>query len=514
MPQDRSDNAASVKPIEQGMIARAILGVRHMVRDARQAWFGPLEPIKPQAQDAKGRQFDYPVGYNVNIQPRSNEPITFDMLRQLSDCYDLLRLVIETRKDQIATLEWQIKPRDPKRKSDDRCKMLQEFFTMPDREHTWNEWLRMLLEDMLVIDAACIYPRMTRGGGVHSFEIMNGATIKRVINADGRTPEAPDVAYQQVLKGIPAVDYSRDELVYKPRNLRSHRIYGMSPVEQIILTVNIALNRQLNMLSYYTDGNVPNLLIKTPKEWQPEQIASFQKIFDEMVQGKSKHRAIFIPEGTDPIDTKTGIMVSEADEWLARVTCFAFSISPLPFIKMMNRGTSDTAKETSKEEGVAPTMLWVSDTMNTLIWKYFGFTDLCFSWHEESEIDPKAQAEINNIKLRNGTLTINEARSMDGQDNVDGGDEPLIYTVSGAIPLSDAIEMSLNPPPSPFNQDNDDGEGEGEETEEQEEEEERTEKLVKKKSSKPSGAIGKSFAQGARARRDSLKGSSKNKRPY
>jgi hypothetical protein len=36
-------------------------------------------------------------------------------------------------------------------------------------------------------------------------------------------PEPPDPAYQQILKGIPAADFSAEELLYLPRNPRAHR---------------------------------------------------------------------------------------------------------------------------------------------------------------------------------------------------------------------------------------------------------------------------------------------------
>ena len=99
----------------------------------------------------------------------------------------------------------------------------------------------MLLEDLLVIDAATIYPRFTRGGSLYSLDVIDGSTITSRIGEDGRSPEPPDPAYQQVLHGVPAADFSSDELLYLPRNVRSHRLYGMSPVEQIALTINIAL---------------------------------------------------------------------------------------------------------------------------------------------------------------------------------------------------------------------------------------------------------------------------------
>jgi len=62
--------------------------------------------------------------------------------------------------------------------------------------------------------------------------VIDGATIKPLIGDDGRAPEPPDPAYQQVLHGVPAADFSADELLYLPRNARTHRLYDLSPVDQ------------------------------------------------------------------------------------------------------------------------------------------------------------------------------------------------------------------------------------------------------------------------------------------
>ena len=110
------------------------------------------------------------------------------------------------------------------------------------------------------------HERRARGG---DFGLLRGwacsgvrcdGPIKRVLDVTGRTPLPPDPAYQQILKGIPAVDYSSDDLVYMMRNPRVSRIYGYSPVEQILTTVNIALRRQMSQLEHYTSGNVPEAL--------------------------------------------------------------------------------------------------------------------------------------------------------------------------------------------------------------------------------------------------------------
>ena len=77
-----------------------------------QDWFGPLNPQRPSAPpEVAGRQLDYPSGYNLQVFPRAYETVKFNDLRALADSYDVLRLVIETRKDQMARLQWAIKPR-------------------------------------------------------------------------------------------------------------------------------------------------------------------------------------------------------------------------------------------------------------------------------------------------------------------------------------------------------------------------------------------------------------------
>ena len=79
--------------------------------DPSQDFFGPGWPLPPLAPpSAAGRQFDYPVGYNLLVTPRGDLPISFLDLRNLAQNCDLVRLVIETRKDQIAKMGWTVAP--------------------------------------------------------------------------------------------------------------------------------------------------------------------------------------------------------------------------------------------------------------------------------------------------------------------------------------------------------------------------------------------------------------------
>ena len=441
-------NPALGSQIAPSLVARVSGALRYLATGT--AWMGPLAPLPPLADkpedETRGRAFDYQVGQNLQLQPRATEGTSYAQLRALADALPVLRLVIETRKDQMAKLKWAIVPMDEEAEPDDRCAAATLAFMLPDGEHDWADWLRMLLEEALVIDAVAIYPRPNAGGGVYGFDLIDGATIKRVIDGYGRTPVAPQPAYQQILKGLPAVDYTSDELIYRMRNPRVSRLYGNSPVEQILLTVNIALRREANTLSFYTEGNTPDLLIGTPPTWTPDNIKLMQEWFDGIGSGQSKKQARFIPGGMTPFDTKSHALKDEFDEWLARIVCFAFSISPTPFVKSVNRATAETAHQQALEEGIAPLMLWVKSTIDRLL-VCMKLPDLQFKWSEEESIDPLVAAQIAQIYVAEGIVTPDEVRADLGRAPLTPEQkEELAPTPAPVAPPVDANAPPVNVP--------------------------------------------------------------------
>jgi PAS domain-containing protein len=424
----------TAKPIDASLLAR--IGQRF--RQTLDVWFGPLSPLPPVAPpQTRVRRFDYPSGTNLTGVPRAYEAVSFQQMRDLADSLDLVRVAIETRKDQVSKTPWGFRSREASKlrssvaapQSAARIAELTEFFARPDGEHDFDDWLRMIVEDLLVIDAVTLAATADERGTLWSpragtkirrFEVIDGATIKRVIDEMGRTPAAPAVAYQQILKGVPAIDFTADELVYRPRNVRAHKFYGYSPVEQIVITINLALRRQMFTLAYFTDGNVPEAICQAPQEWSTGTITEFQDWFDSVLAGNlaQRRRITFVPNtgGKDAVQfTKEPPLSNDLDEWLARVICFAFSISPQALIRQMNRATAETAKEQSEEEGIAPLLNWLASLINGLVRKYFGYDDVEFAWGERRDENKLQQAQINQIYVQAGVLTVDEVRESLGK---------------------------------------------------------------------------------------------------
>ncbi|UHC17296.1 phage portal protein [Methylobacterium currus] len=360
------------------------------------------------------------------------EPTSFEMLRRLADGFDMLRLMIETRKDQVARMDWTIRPRE-KRAADSRTQALIAWWKKPDGMNSWADWLRMVLEDVLVIDALSLSKRRDYAGNLLALEPIDGATIKPLVDDWGRIPEPmvragetewPD-AYQQILKGLPAVNYTANDLLYRPRNRRVNRVYGYNPVEQVMTTINIALRRQAGTLEYYTAGNVPDSLIGVPDTWTPDQIAAFQNHWDSLFEGNTgrRRKAKFVPGGVAKtfIQTREPELKNEVDEWLARIIAFAFSASPQPLLRPMNRASADTQKEIAEEEGLAPLLDWLKGLIDDVLADDLGAPELEFAWAEDRQLDEAKQAEILRGKASAGLRLLARAGAHHRRDRGGGG---------------------------------------------------------------------------------------------
>lgn len=411
-----------------------------------EAWqqdaFSPGEPTAPAFREAL-RLWDFPVGVNTIYEPRSDEPISFAELRALAESHDITRLAIETRKDQLEKLDWTIKPRLTHRSNVEaraRAAQIAVFWRRPDGTSPFATWLRALLEDVLVLDAPAIELRRNRGGAIIGLDIVDGATIKLLFDPTGRAPRPPAPAYEQIIQGQPWKLLTSKDLLYLPRNRRPHKAYGFSPVEQTVMTVNIALRRQMMQLQHFTIGNVPPGLLTAPEGWNAEQIRQFQEWFDSVLAGNTgaRTRLVWAPSGTAYQAFTEAPYKDEFDEWLARIVCYAFSLPPTAFMRQVNRATAETAHSAALAEGLEPLKNWVKRLIDHVIQDQMGHADLEFAWVDPKPVQPIEQARVLDTYVRRGIYTVNEARDILGFGPIAGGEQARVYGNAGPVPLAEA----------------------------------------------------------------------------
>ena len=426
--------------------------------------FSPGRPISPMAPNEPPRRYQYTAGRNMLINPDQQDAhvVTYKQMRQLANVYGILRTVIEQRKDEMKGLDWQIAIREEFADQDleSERRKAQRFFERPDGEHTFDQWLGMLLEDLFVTDTACLYKERTYRGKFTYMQVMDGTTIICLVDDSGRIPPPPEMAYQQRIWGMPRTSYMKPvrnditnayELYYRPYNTVSHSVYGFSHVESILFTINIALRKDVMSLNHFTDGNIPrgilNLADEALKTWtEPNQIVELQNHVDTLLAGNDPNRSkmVVLPgvNGVQLLDNQVpfdGVF----EEWLARVVCARFGVSPAPYTHMTNRATAETMEEARQESALIPMTQHFKAWFDEILDVDLNMPYLEFVWDKGASYD-REQADMDLEMLHNGVKTIDDLRTAQGLKPLDDGNgsHHYIWTGAGILPVEDLQDIA------------------------------------------------------------------------
>ena len=437
--------------------------------DMAAQWYSPMEPVWPFGPPYYDvpREWNFPVGYNLNFVPQRLE--LMGMLRGMRQSWGILSTIIETRKDQLLRIPWTIQVRNKPRATSKYVDEIRRFFKRPDGKLSYSQWSRKYLDDLLVLDAPTIYLSRDMGGRVKYAEILDGATIFPLIDDVGRRPDSVvDVtpegltyerrqpAYQQIIYGLPMVNLSEDEIIYGMMRPRPELpVFGYSPVEQILTEATEAIRKTFYQLEFWRAGSMPELIVTVPDNWNPRQIATFQAHFDAVLSGQLtlKSKVRFVPGGMKPFDIKNASgesLWSQRDELLVRLACYAYSVSPTPFVHQTNRATANQAQESANEEGLYPLMsYWKDDVADTIIQEKFGYDDIEFVYLPRAEPDQSKQASIHQIRIDEGLQTRNEVREELGLEPVEDGDYLTVKSGAAVVRLDQIISGEALMPGAP-----------------------------------------------------------------
>lgn len=474
--------------------------------------FTPSRPTMPQAIDPSNpngrpgpRISEYPIGWNLPSQPGQQKMVPFKTLRSLASMYDVAALCIDARKSEIAGLDWDVVPREDASQSKGQSKRvsgkltgknnglvtgadtrrkIKQFFEQPNRiaGHYMGDWLKIAVDEVLTIDALSIYEHPSwgsnggaLGGDLFALEVLDGSTIKPLLDERGTRPMPPYPAFQQYLYGIPRSEFvallmdagddpiiqalqrgfpgdgdeaafsdlSADQLAYRVFRPRSWTPYGFSNVEQIILNINMALKRQDWHLSYFTDGDIPAMLIAAPDTWNPDQIQRYEAQWHSMLAGDQgwKHRVKVIPGVQKAEPMKPVVHDMTFDEWLARITCAGFGMDPgevgLTRHGSDNEQQSAAAAARRMRFSTKPLINHFQNYFDDVISRRLGQPDFVFRFEGDELQDRLAELNIDSGLAKLGAMSLNEIRAKRGMERIDDehADKPNVYLTRDIVPV-------------------------------------------------------------------------------
>lgn len=401
-------------------------------------WMSPGQPVQPFGPPGtQARAFQTWSGQNQNFTPRPDADFTAADLKALAT-YPLARICIENVKDTVTRAPWEIQARakfgesrkevSARTKGDDTLRKLNDFFQYPDREHNWQEWLRPLLDDLLVIDAASILMQKTFKGEVVEIPVMRGEMFTRLIDNNGFTPLPPNPAYQQNWWGLPLLNLTTDQLVYKPRsivprNTLSSQLYGMSPTEQLAGELQVGIKRLQFVLAYYTEGSIPGVVQVVPRGTSPDRLEEAMDWQNSQMAGNlaKRNQWRLIQGFNDPgkpdqiLFPKEPLLADLYDEKHIREVAFGYGTSPQRLMKMI-RTEGSASSDAAEVEGTLPWVLWIKGVVDYIIQRKMGFVDYEIALDPYAEPDPLKNAAALTMLVGKAILTPNEARKRVGEE--------------------------------------------------------------------------------------------------
>jgi len=433
---------------------------------------GAINPLRQDTGRPDPRRYEFQVAQNINVS--DNRLVPFKTLRAVSDQIDIVRRCIEVRKAKLTGLDWDIVLSEAateriisesggnhlqalaqaREDMSPEIGRLRKFWDTPDPQNglAFVDWLSMSLEEIDVLDAWAIWPQVTVGGDIRGFQVLDGSTIKPLLDDRGMRPEpSTGPAFQQILFGFPRSEFNAgiddeaadgeftsDDLAYFVRNRRANSVYGLSPVERCLPLADIYLRRQQWIRSEFTDGTMPKSYLELPETTSltPDQIRAYEDIYNDDLSGQtaqSNRLRILVPGGKLNFEEGYSDKFSDAmDNYLVTSICGHFGVLPseIGFSSggLGASGHQSGEAESSEAIGIVPTANWISQMISALSYRFLGMPrELEFRLAPSERTNTQEAAQRDDVRKRNGSLTVNENRSELGL--------PLVETPEADMPM-------------------------------------------------------------------------------
>src|ERR1700686_1635514 len=340
------------------------------------------------------------------------------------------RRAINVIKDRIVGMRWRIQPRRGRTLEQipdgaQRIQVLTENFEAPNPDDSFRSLLEQVLEDVIVGGFGAIELDFVEGWTLESAGMgplrmwaVDGATIRIMTDWDGR-PDSPRYAQVTGLYGAEGqIVLNDEELSYIRLNPRSHTPFGLGRVEVAFERINAFLSAYR-----YAGPLASNSVVQyalwlqdlTPAHhdrlirWWQDEIEGTGRV--PIISAESKPEVLRFGAGTDA-DLRLAWQ-----EFLLRIIANAFDL-PAVFLGLeqdVNRSTAAEMTEMAFRSAIVPTARLVAEYLTRdAIAKRLGWTDLEFVFTDVDAQDEMERAQIDEILLRNGVVTVNEVRRARG----------------------------------------------------------------------------------------------------
>ncbi|HEY8669982.1 MAG TPA: phage portal protein, partial [Terriglobales bacterium] len=343
-------------------------------------------------------------------------------LRRFSET-PVARRAINTIKDRIAGMRWrvQVKPgAEGLPDVDLRVATLTRNLDSPNPDDSFRSLAEQVLEDLIVGGFGSIEVEAT-GDPTHPLALfpVDGATIRMRADWDGLPASA---RYEQVTGKFGAdanIILADEELIYIRLNPRTFTPFGLGRLEVAFEAINSFLGAHR-----YAGRLASNSVVEYALWLQnvtPEHHERLIRWWQDEIEGTGRVPILSVENKPEVLRFGGG---TDADlrlqwqEFLLRIIADAFDLPPqsLGLERDVNRSTAAEMNDQAFQQAIVPTArLFAEYLTRDAICKTLGWDDLEFVFTDvDSAGDAMEEAQIQEILLRNGIITVAEVRRMRG----------------------------------------------------------------------------------------------------
>ncbi len=425
--------------------------ITEAVRGAWRRVAGVSSAASPQGIETKRRTAGMPSIFN-SYGPMTEampKPTPYN-LRRFSET-PVARRAINCIKDRIAGMRWRIQPRQgyslesiPDGAA--RVRILTSNFECPNPDDSFRSLAEQVLEDIVVGGYGAIEVQVNPGWE-QSAELRSADSRGRLsphagrTNASAATQALPLVMWpvdgasirmnldwdgapssqrylQVVEQSNTQIKLDDDELIYIRLNPRTFTPFGLGRLEVAFETVNAFLGAHR-----YAARLASNTVVQYAlwlQDLTPEHHERLIRWWQDEIEGTGKVPILSVENKPEVLRFGGG---TDADlrlqwqEFLLRVVASAFDLPPfyLGVERDVNRSTAGEMNDMAFRQAIVPTARLLAEALTRdAISKKLGWNDLEFVFAELDTSDPLEEAQIQQILLQNGVLTVNEVRRMRG----------------------------------------------------------------------------------------------------
>jgi hypothetical protein len=343
-------------------------------------------------------------------------------LRRFSEM-PIARRAINTIKDHIAGMRWRVQSKAGSPELPDatvRVRVLTRNLASPNPDDSFRSLCEQVLEDVIVGGFGAIEVEATADP---EFPLalwpVDGSTINIRADWDGMPSS---IRYEQVTSRTGAnanILLADDELIYMRLNPRTFTPFGLGRLEVAFEAINSFLGAHR-----YASRLASNSVVEYAlwlQNLSPDHHERLIRWWQDEIEGTGRVPILSVENKPEVLRFGGG---TDADlrlqwqEFLIRIIADAFDLPPqaLGLERDVNRSTANEMNDAAFRQAIVPTArLFAEYLTRDAICKKLGWDDLEFVFTDvDGPGDAMEEAQIQQILIQSGVLTVNEVRQMRG----------------------------------------------------------------------------------------------------